>query len=183
MSDTVPIKRRTVLVGAAAAAAAAAPAHAAELAPVRRIVTGEGSDGRSTILFDGPPPQSFEMNGTTIMRLWETDTVPARLPIGEDKGAGGGNDYREGFAGTSFYIADIPGKDAGVAIPMHKEDSVDYMAVLAGEVTLVLDDQETVMRTGDVLVQSGNNHTWENRTDETCRLLVVVQRANRRTAG
>jgi uncharacterized cupin superfamily protein len=87
-----------------------------------------------------------------------------------------GNTYRDGFEGMSFYIVDIPGRDSAVAIPMHREPSIDYIAVLAGEVTLAFDNEEILMRAGNVLVQGGNNHTWENRTNATCRFLVVVLR-------
>ncbi len=179
MSKTYnPLNRRDVLAAAATATVAcAAPVRGDELPAIRRIVTGEGNTGRSKILFDGPPPMAIVLNGSTITRLWETQKVPAALPLSDDVSLTAGNAYREGFEGTSFYVADIPGRDSAVPIPMHKEPSVDYMAVLSGEIVLVLDDEETVMRAGDVLVQGGNNDTWENRTDTPCRLLVVVLRA------
>lgn len=52
---------------------------------------------------------------------------------------------------------------------------MDYIAVLAGEVDLILDDGKAVtMRTGDVLVQAGNNHSWINRGPAPVRLLCVT---------
>lgn len=178
MSKTTKMNRRGLLATAAASmVAGAAPVRGDELPAIRRIVTAEADTGRSKILFDGGPSESLVLNGSTITRLWETQNVPAALPLKDDASLSAGNAYREGFEGTSFYIADIPGEESAVPIPMHKEQSVDYIAVLVGEVTLVLDDEETVMRAGDVLVQGGNNHTWENRTDAPCRLLVVVLRA------
>ena len=56
---------------------------------------------------------------------------------------------------------------------MHTSESVDYIAVIRGEIVLVTDKEEVTLKSGDTLVQTGNNHTWENRTDEVAVLLVV----------
>ena len=63
--------------------------------------------------------------------------------------------------GTKIRINEFP---PGAVSPMHRTQSVDYGIVLSGEVVLVLDDTETVLRAGDVVVQRGTNHRWENRT-------------------
>jgi len=36
--------------------------------------------------------------------------------------------------------------------------------VIEGEIVLVLDTQETVLRPGDVVIQRGTNHAWSNRS-------------------
>jgi hypothetical protein len=146
--------------------------------PVRRLVTTESQDGSAIVAFDGAPPQTITLNGSAIHRLWESGPVPTLVPVTGDAGATAGNAYRTGFAGTSLYVADIPPHTIGT-IPVHREDSLDYIAVLAGEIHLLVGQDLRVMRSGDVLVQCGNWHTWENRADETCRLLVVVLRAAR----
>jgi mannose-6-phosphate isomerase-like protein (cupin superfamily) len=57
---------------------------------------------------------------------------------------------------------------------MHKTMTVDYAIVLSGEMTAIMDDCETVMRAGDILVQRGTNHAWSNRSDETARIAFVL---------
>jgi mannose-6-phosphate isomerase-like protein (cupin superfamily) len=57
---------------------------------------------------------------------------------------------------------------------MHRTQSVDYALVLEGEITLVLDKEETVMREGDFLVERGTNHAWANRSGKPCRMLFVL---------
>lgn len=48
---------------------------------------------------------------------------------------------------------------------MHRTESVDYGIVVFGEITLVLDDgSETHLQAGDVVVQRGTDHAWENRS-------------------
>ena len=52
---------------------------------------------------------------------------------------------------------------------------------MRGEIVLVTDKEEVTLRPGDTLVQTGNNHTWLNRTDEVAVLLVVVVGAERKS--
>ncbi len=141
--------------------------------PVRRIVTSQDRQGQTEILADGRPPVAFELNGTTITRLWESPSTPVALPLDKDATLTAGNAYREEFAGTSFYIADLPAGSGG-DIPLHRNATLDYIAVMSGQVYLVLPEQRLLLRAGDVLVQGGALHTWENTSDENCRLLVVV---------
>ena len=151
------------------------------LPEVRRIVTTEGEDGKSLILADGPSPNVVELNGSRIERFWETQAMPVSIPVDEDLGAAAGNAYREGFVGSSLYIADIPPGSGLEDIPLHKQDSLDYIALLAGEIDLVLDNGETLaMKPGDVLVQAGNAHSWVNRGKVSARLLCVVLTGERR---
>jgi mannose-6-phosphate isomerase-like protein (cupin superfamily) len=56
----------------------------------------------------------------------------------------------------------------------HRTDSIDYAVVLSGEVTLILDDDESTLHAGDVVVQRATSHAWSNRTDTTARMLFVL---------
>ena len=164
---------------AAAGTACAGGQKKAGLGPLRRVVTGENDAGLSAELFPDSAIQTLEFNGSKVYRLWETDSVPTSLPISSDRGAAAGNAYRSGFSGSSLYVADIPAGVAASKVPMHQESSLDYMAVLSGEIYLLLETQELLMKAGDVLVQGGNLHGWDNRGAEPCRLLVVAMRAQR----
>jgi quercetin dioxygenase-like cupin family protein len=57
---------------------------------------------------------------------------------------------------------------------MHRTDTVDYGIVLSGEIYLVLDKQETLLKAGDVVVQRGTNHAWSNRSDKPCRMAFIL---------
>ena len=169
------VKRRALL--AASAALPAVPMSAQGIsaeADIRRIVTSQNAEGQTQVLMDGAPPVAFELNGTTITRLWETRTLPVSLPNSEDATLDAGNAYREGFVGTSLYFADLPGGGAAPAIPLHRNASLDYIAVMFGQVHLIHPEETIVMNAGDVLVQGGTEHTWENRSEDPARLLVVV---------
>jgi uncharacterized cupin superfamily protein len=57
---------------------------------------------------------------------------------------------------------------------VHRTASVDYGIVLEGEITLVLDDSEVTLRTGDMVVQRGTDHAWANRGSVTARVVFVL---------
>jgi quercetin dioxygenase-like cupin family protein len=57
---------------------------------------------------------------------------------------------------------------------MHRTKTVDYGIVLSGEIYLVVDEGETLLKPGDVVVQRGTNHAWSNRSDEPCRMAFVL---------
>ena len=57
---------------------------------------------------------------------------------------------------------------------MHRTKTVDYGIVLAGEIYLVLDDSEVLMRAGDICIQRGTNHAWSNRSDAVCTMAFVL---------
>ena len=43
-----------------------------------------------------------------------------------------------------------------------------------GEMTLVLDKGEALLRPGSVVIQRGTNHAWANRSGKVCRMLFVL---------
>ncbi len=177
MSRCAALSRRALLCAASAIAAtpaAAAPVIRDRWRRLRRVVTSVDAEGRPRVIADGEPANAFELNGTRISRLWESSGLPVSLPLTVDAGATAANAYREGFSGTNFYVAEIPGGERAPAIPMHRNQTLDYMAILAGRIAFVLPDREIVLEAGDTLVQGGNLHTWVNRWSESCLLLFVV---------
>lgn len=57
---------------------------------------------------------------------------------------------------------------------MHRTKTVDYGIVLSGEIYLVLDDGETRLEPGDIVVQCGTNHARSNRSDKPCRMAFIL---------
>jgi mannose-6-phosphate isomerase-like protein (cupin superfamily) len=69
-------------------------------------------------------------------------------------------------------------RDANARHPgMHKTETVDYIVLLSGVVTLILDDSEVEMKPMDVVVQRGTNHSWANRGSEPAVLAGVLMDA------
>ena len=57
---------------------------------------------------------------------------------------------------------------------MHRTETIDYGIVLEGEITLIMDEGETVVRAGDIVIQRGTNHGWANRSDRNCRIAFIL---------
>ena len=58
--------------------------------------------------------------------------------------------------------------------PVHKSETVDYGILLEGERVLVLDRGEHVMKPGDVVVQLGNWHGWQNPREGSLMAFVMM---------
>jgi quercetin dioxygenase-like cupin family protein len=58
---------------------------------------------------------------------------------------------------------------------MHRTLTLDYAAVISGEIVLRLDGgEEKTVRAGEFIVQKGVNHEWINRSKEVCRMVAVM---------
>ena len=140
----------------------------------RRVVTGHDARGKSVVVSDGPPPQHHPMHGPAVgadfHEMWndaqsipELTSVAAREP------------NERAFtimpvAGHLLRILDVyPLKDGGNRTVMHRTRTLDYVVVIEGELVLILDDSEVVLKQGDVVVQRGTDHAWENRSGTMAR--------------
>lgn len=149
----------------------------------RRIVTGHDQNGRSIILSDGTPP-NIRNRGTDVdfVEIWSTASTPAPLsptepeptdgPMVTPPPRGGSrirfNDFYPG------HIKKLPERADGRHRMMHRTRSIDYGIVLEGEIYMILDDSEVLLRAQDVVVQRGTDHAWENRSDKVCRMAFIL---------
>ena len=56
----------------------------------------------------------------------------------------------------------------------HKTRTLDYAIVLEGKIVAMMEEGETEMGPGDVLIQRGTNHAWSNRSDKPCKMAFVL---------
>ena len=93
-----------------------------------------------------------------------------------EAGDGGLRDVRDcGEDGAIFRVVQY---DPGVAPRNHRTQTVDYAAVLSGEIDMRLDDGvEVRLRAGDVLVQRGTIHDWINRGTQPCVIAFILTAA------
>ncbi|MFI0420986.1 cupin domain-containing protein [Spongiactinospora sp. 9N601] len=157
---------------------------------IRRVVTGTNSAGRSTIISDGPSPTVVGGPAFTAVQAWRVESTPADLGPAETAETGRVNmnppragavcwvcyiepdsAWRSGAAGTG---AEAFADASGGADPMHVTDAVDFVQVISGEVYAVLEETETLLGPGDVLIQRGTPHAWSNRSTEVCILACVA---------
>lgn len=134
---------------------------------VRRVVTGE-VDGKGIIASDATAP-TFDMGGgAQVFEVWRAPGATGGYGAGEawslDPPAGG----------SVFRIAEFPGATRESEPYMHRTPTIDFGVVLEGELTLVLDIGETVLRAGDTFVQRQARHAWVNRGAARVRMAVVL---------
>lgn len=142
----------------------------------RRIVTGHDATGASVALAVEAPPHSRTLPGARFYEIWGTDRSPAPItsqPAEEPTSDRPVIHPKEG--GSSIRIIDfLPPRLGGGRSPMHRTSTVDYGIVLEGEMVLVLTDSEVALKAGDVVVQRGTDHAWENRSDRIARMAFVL---------
>jgi quercetin dioxygenase-like cupin family protein len=135
---------------------------------VKRVVTG-WQDGRAVVLFEGEP-QMFDFGVARSYEVWSTDSVPASF-MGTDDAAAGDFKVEPPLGGAVFRLAVYP---PGASIDIHSTQTVDYLVVISGELTLILEDREIVLRAGDTIVQQSTPHGWANRAETECLVAAVL---------
>lgn len=143
----------------------------------RRVVTGWSDTGRAVVLFDGPPPVSVDFGVATAGELWITDETPAGTHLAVDAAD---REWRldPPSEGSAFRLVTYA---PGAEVDLHATETLDYVVVVSGELTLVLPDDEVALRAGDVVVQQATTHGWANRSSEPCVIAAVLLSA--RTGG
>ncbi len=139
---------------------------------IRRVVTGHDKNGRAMVTMDSVPTASIApmRPGVTACLAWSTDTLPADLGDEEDGGLKKVGTAHAG--GTVFRIVEY---QPGAAPRNHRTASIDYAVVMAGEIHMELDDGIVVaLKAGDILVQRGTIHNWENRGSVPCVIAFVL---------
>ena len=142
---------------------------------IRRVVTGHDQSGKSVVLSDGPPPQHHPMHGREVgadfIEVWNT---PEAVPTLTSTPASEPNEKPFTIMPPTGHLMRIikiyPPSQGGRRTVMHRTKTLDYAVVIEGEIVLILDDSEVVLRKGDVSVQRGTDHAWENRTDQVTQM-------------
>jgi mannose-6-phosphate isomerase-like protein (cupin superfamily) len=166
---------------------------------IRRIVTGHDKAGQSIITFDDDAPNVIEVKGWPNMfvtELWVTGEMPVENMGETDQGARPMR-HDPTSSGSVFRVVEIPPESAGSIdtqaafahmgshnkpraqdsarhASMHKTNSIDYLVVASGEMWMVMEEGETLLRQGDCIVQRGTNHAWVNKSDKPCVLIAIL---------
>lgn len=171
---------------------------------IHRVVTGHDASGKAVVVSSAALPTVVEITaiaGTVFHEVWSTSGTPAPVDNGADPTLGPlmlpppkhGTRMRfvdippdtaeflaQGAANMKAAFSQIGDEKASTVQShsphplMHRTESVDYGIVIDGEMTLVLDDSEVLLKPGSVVIQRGTNHAWANRSGKPCRMLFVL---------
>lgn len=164
----------------------------------RRVVTTRDADGRSRVMSSNSA-QTFG----TLHEIWKTDGRQDPLsPDVEDTvlqrpliaPPAGGTVFRFVEIEPESRFAQMDGDERRAAVreafssvqsehalvdtsrhpAMHQTETIDYIVVLSGTLTMLLDHGEVELGPMDVVVQRGTNHAWVNQTEEVVLLAAVL---------
>jgi len=155
------------------------------------VITELDKDGNSIVVSEEFPIATWEIPDAPkgqhlLTRLWATNTIPPDPLAPFDRNEPLSLIQKPGC--SQFLVEVIPplkeimnymkSIDKPITDPKkyntHRTDSVDYVMVLAGEVTLIVGDKEIKLTTGDCVVQRATVHSWQNHTDVPCVIGGVI---------
>lgn len=174
---------------------------------IRRVVTGH-KGGKAVFVADGRPQRHhvFKHNpGVEAAVAWSEPALPSITSDSHAESVSAATTIVPPQGETRLVFLKVPpmswaqepdfdpaaaGQEMFAAMPdiaatfeadgaTHRTDSIDYVIVLDGEVHLVLDDEEVLLKERDVVVQAGTRHAWRNSTDRPAMLAVVLIGAQR----
>lgn len=166
---------------------------------IRRIVTGHNAQGKSNVTFAGLATNVLDSPawpGSRVTELWVTEEMPVDNTGVVDRGARPiRHDPVPG--GSIFRVVEIPpeadskidveatfaalgstklptAEDSAKHPSMHATDSVDYLVVISGEMYMIMEEGEILLRAGDCIVQRGTKHAWCNRGSVPCVMAAIL---------
>lgn len=170
---------------------------------IRRVVVGNDDKGRSQVLFDSDMPnvhQRPNSPGTYFNEIWTSELIPAKISSNKDTSPTGG-DLRHSppvngvhwrivqSSGERVLLSDAEArsshdkmnktgssqlKEGGRHWNMHRTPTVDYGFCLRGERHLVLEEDDVLITQGTIVVQLGNWHAWDNRSNVPVNMAYVM---------
>jgi len=149
---------------------------------VNRVVTGFDAQGNPVIIARGEPPTVIHAGRYTTTELWVSGRGPITPGTADTSTQEWALEPPDG--GACFRIVQIAAgtgggdvEDAGHAEfqGAHATETLVYVTVLRGDVTLVIGGTEIVLHPGDSVVQQpGVPHDWQNRAAEDAVMVGVL---------
>ncbi len=178
--------------------------HPAFAEAMRRVVTGETAGGRSLIVIDGPP--SGEIGAPGLGGLYEIWHEAVSGAIDAKDGADRGEPHSilspgEGKVKVRWFVIEPPRegippeaikpavrerfaqfgaehelRDQDRHPAMHQTQTLDIICLISGEASLILDDGETRLKPGQIVIQRRTSHAWTAHGGPALLLAVLIDR-------
>ena len=176
-------RRSLIAVAAVTAGTLTMPAPRARAADAQAPIDPMGGDFRRVVIGNNARGKSYVFKDERIKRgeIWHSNPQ-------EPLGAGGPGDPNTALpavpppspdqptAGTRWQYTTLRPSadpiDRATIKGWHRVSSLTYVFIANGEVTLLLDEGDVVLRGGDFLVMRNAMHTWHNATATPVGLLM-----------
>jgi hypothetical protein len=156
---------------------------------LRRIVTGIDKNGKAIFESDDSPPITFtyeDWPGFNNVELWQT--IQAMPGLSDEYDSNKSYDFNLPPGVVRFCTVRIPplkeilfhqeSQARAVdlrTLGMHSTRTIDFIILLEGEVTLLLESgEEKTLSVHDTVIQKGNVHAWHNRGEVDCVMACVM---------
>ena len=157
---------------------------------MNRVVTGYDEKGNPAIIRQGDPPTVIHTGRYTTTELWVSDRGPIKATDADTSTREWALEPPPG--GACFRIVEIapgaddeaePGRASDDELSAehegfqeaHATDTLDYVTILSGQVTLIVGGTELTLGPGDSVVQQpGVPHDWQNRSAERAVMVGVL---------
>jgi quercetin dioxygenase-like cupin family protein len=139
----------------------------------KRIVVEVNAEGKSYTATDKVSKVIMDPGHFELATLWCTKELPADNNVVGDLALELKTllPFPKGTVAKELVLyPDSPGMDKHPESKtvMHKHDTLDYISILKGEMWLVTETAELLVKTGDAIVIKGVNHAWSNRSKYPC---------------
>ncbi|MDR5012555.1 cupin domain-containing protein [Agrobacterium fabacearum] len=168
------------------------------LKKIRRIVTENDENGKSRVMLDGHAEQIITVltemwltksgphdhtrpvdlakesttleppKGGTVFRFFQIAPEAQNAHLSWEERQRAGREWFEAMGAAHLQ------PDTSRHETMHLSPTTDYIVLLSGEVTLVLDTEERKLKPFDVVIQRRTNHAWVNHGNEDALMLAVL---------
>lgn len=171
---------------------------------MRRVVTGDDAEGRSFIVIDGPPSGGIgDPNLGGLAEIWH-EAVNGKIDPKDHADRGEAESILSPSGGKVkvrwFMIQPTPEgappemikaaarerfaafgaahelRDQDRHPAMHQTPTLDIVCLISGDATLVLDNTETRIKPGQIVIQRGTSHGWTAHGGPALFLAVLIDR-------
>jgi hypothetical protein len=141
------------------------------------VVVTDGEDGRSAVASRSVPGVPMQLSGPDVLDgpreelsahpqvVGSQRVVSGVVPVPTELLVGGSQPWGPRWTVSTF------GPDSFAH--MHRTPTVDYDVVTAGSITLLLDDGDVRLETGDAAILMAAHHGWRTGV-EGCTLLIAM---------
>jgi len=171
---------------------------------MRRVITGDDADSKSIVIIDGPPSGEIgDPNLGGLFEIWH-EALGAPLDPKDVRDRGETRPVLAPADGQVkvrwFVIAPVPEgappqmikdlvrerfadfdgdhhlTDQDRHPAMHQTDSLDIICLISGDASLILDNTETRLKPGQIVIQRGTSHAWTAHGGPALFLAVLIDR-------
>ena len=138
----------------------------------RRVVTGHDDQGRSCVIIDDGGGAQSEGAFARAALLWQSDSVPASNQGNADAAATTSLAMPAG--GNKLFISRFEPTKEMAPPGWHGGGTLDYVIILRGRLTMILETEEVDLEAGDIVISRGVLHGWHNRGTEDAIMIATI---------